>query len=518
MTARFARWVAAGGFLLLGLFSVVRLAAAAEAPIDRGVGGRVANFSLEDTAGKAVALYGFRGSRAVVLVFLGTDCPVGNLYVPRLVELNHAYKDKGVVFLGVNSNAGETAEKVAEHARAHGIDFAVLKDPGNRVADQLLVERTCEAIVLDGQARLRYRGAIDDQYGQGTRKDAPTAHYVRDALDAILADRAVAVAATPVAGCLIDRVEVKPAADGQGPRPPDSTGRADDRGRPGGDRGEAAGRSRPGDVCRRRGADHARIVVSRATGRARSLRSRCCPTMTPARHSAMIAEVVDDRRMPPWHADPRYGHFRNDRHLSPRERATLLAWVEQGTPLGDPKALPPPRTFPEGWAIGTPDVVFELPEPHTVAAQGTLPYVHVRVPTHFEEDMWVQAAEAQPGDRAVVHHILVFVDDHSGKRRQGIGGQLAAYAPGDAPTVLPPGIAKKVPAGLRPGFPDPLHARRHDPHRPLAGRPDLRQGAGRARGAYTRDRPAPGSSSPRRREPPGQLDVHVPARRPPARA
>ena len=142
-----------------------------------------------------------------------------------------------------------------------------------------------------------------------------------------------------------------------------------------------------------------------------------------------------------------YGHFRNDRHLSPRERATLLAWVEQGTPLGDPKDLPPPRTFPEGWAIGTPDVVFELPEPHTVAAQGTLPYVNVRVPTHFEKDMWVQAAEAQPGDPAVVHHILVFVDDHSGKKRQGIGGQLAAFAPGDAPTLLPSGIAKKVPAG-----------------------------------------------------------------------
>ena len=84
---------------------------------------------------------------------------------------------------------------------------------------QLLVERTCEAIVLDGQARLRYRGAIDDQYGQGTRKDAPTAHYVRDALDAILADRAVAVAATPVAGCLIDRVEVKTAGPGKGKLP-----------------------------------------------------------------------------------------------------------------------------------------------------------------------------------------------------------------------------------------------------------------------------------------------------------
>ena len=121
----------------------------------------------------------------------------------------------------------------------------------------------------------------------------------------------------------------------------------------------------------------------------------------------------------------------------------MLAWVEQGTPLGDPKDLPPPRTFPEGWAIGTPDVVFELPEPQTVAAQGTLPYVHVRVPTHFKEDMWVQAAEAQPGDRAVVHHILVFVDDQAASGGRGSGVSSPPMRPGDAPTVLPPALPRR---------------------------------------------------------------------------
>ena len=78
------------------------------------------------------------------------------------------------------------------------------------------------------------------------------------------------------------------------------------------------------------------------------------------KHSAMIREVVAERRMPPWHADPRYGHFVNDRSLIAKERATLLAWVDQGTPLGDIKDLPPARKFPEGWTIGKPDVVFEI--------------------------------------------------------------------------------------------------------------------------------------------------------------
>ena len=133
----------------------------------------MANFTLKDTEGTPVTLYGFRGKRAVVLAFTGTDCPIGNLYVPRLVELNKAYADRGVVFLAINSNAHETVEQVAAHAREYGIDFPVLKDPGNLVADLALVERTCEVLVLDGRARIRYRGAIDDQYTRGARKASP---------------------------------------------------------------------------------------------------------------------------------------------------------------------------------------------------------------------------------------------------------------------------------------------------------------------------------------------------------
>src|SRR5437879_32865 len=89
-----------GSWVVLALIGgSVAVSAAAETPIDRGIGGRVANFTLDDTAGKPVSLYGFRGKQAVVLVFLGTDCPVGNLYAPRLAELSRQYKDKGVAFL-----------------------------------------------------------------------------------------------------------------------------------------------------------------------------------------------------------------------------------------------------------------------------------------------------------------------------------------------------------------------------------------------------------------------------------
>ena len=436
----------------LGCWVLLALAATAgtsadELPADRAIGQRMPNFTLKDvTTGQPVSLYGYRGKRALVLVFTGTDCPVGDLYAPRLAELNQAYQDKGVVFLAVNSNARETVEEVARHAKEHGIGFPVLKDKDNLVADLALAERTCETIVLDGLATVRYRGAIDDQYGQGTRKDAPTHAYLRDALDALLAGKPVEARATAVAGCLIDRVETKPA-----------------------NRADNAPRVRPAApeilaaLKETEGADAVKVgPVTYAKDVAPIVQAKCQACHRPAqagpfalltyddarRHAAMIREVVDDRRMPPWHADPRYGHFQHDRSLAPKDRATLLAWVDQGTPLGDPKDLPPAKTFPEGWAIGMPDAVFEIPENYAVPAQGTIDYVYMRVPTGFSEDKWVQAAEARPGDRSVVHHIIVYVDPHGkGGPRQRQQGHLCGYAPGDMPSVYPLGAAKKIPAG-----------------------------------------------------------------------
>ena len=205
----------------------------------------------------------------------------------------------------------------------------------------------------------------------------------------------------------------------------------------------------------------------------------------------MIREVLEDRRMPPWHADPRYGHFVNDRSLSPKERATLMAWVDQGAPLGDPSKLPAPRTFSEGWTIGKPDVVFELPETYYVPAQGVVSYVYFRVPTNFKEDMWVQAAEAVPGDRSVVHHIIVYVNDP--KAPSGPGGRpqpmhFTGYAPGDAPSVFPEGTAKRIPAGADLLFQVHYTPDRQGEDRPLQARPGFLQDQAHARGVHGRYR------------------------------
>ena len=149
--------------------------------------------------------------------------------------------------------------------------------------------------------------------------------------------------------------------------------------------------------------------------------------------------------MPPWHADPRYGHFANDRSLSAKERATLLAWVDQGTPLGDPKDMPPARKFPEGWTIGKPDMVFEIPEPITCRRRAwflrLLPRADQLQGGHVD-----QAAEAVPGDRVGRPPHRRLHADQTSRRHAARGPQhFCGYAPGDMPSVLPEGRPSEFP-------------------------------------------------------------------------
>jgi hypothetical protein len=121
-----------------------------------------------------------------------------------------------------------------------------------------------------------------------------------------------------------------------------------------------------------------------------------------------IKAAVLTRKMPPWFADPRYGHFANDRRLSDADIAKLVSWVDAGAPEGDPKKKPAPLAWTEGWSI-QPDIVFEMPKPYTVPKDGTIEYTYFVVPSGFTKDTWVTDAEIRPGNRKVVHHVSVYV-------------------------------------------------------------------------------------------------------------
>ena len=127
-----------------------------------------------------------------------------------------------------------------------------------------------------------------------------------------------------------------------------------------------------------------------------------------------IKEDVVTRKMPPWFADPKYGHFSNDRSLTKQELDKLVAWVDGGAKEGDPKDAPKPLTFTEGWNIPKPDLVLEMQSFH-IPAQGEVPYQYIVLPTKFTEDKWIQMAEARPSDRSVVHHMVIFIREPQSK-------------------------------------------------------------------------------------------------------
>lgn len=183
-----------------------------------------------------------------------------------------------------------------------------------------------------------------------------------------------------------------------------------------------------------------------------------------------IKEAVLTHKMPPWLADPKYGHFSNDRSLSKAELDTFVAWVDGGAVEGDPKDAPKPRQFFTGWQIGKPDYIIPMPKPVDIPAEGVIEYTYVVIPTGFTEDKWIRSAEARPGARDAMHHVIAFLRPPGSKwlkdavpgepfiPKRGAGGRqstedsvpgelLIGYAPGLPPTELPEGQAKLVKAG-----------------------------------------------------------------------
>jgi hypothetical protein len=132
-----------------------------------------------------------------------------------------------------------------------------------------------------------------------------------------------------------------------------------------------------------------------------------------------IRQRVVAREMPPWHADPAIGQFRNDPRLSQQEIDTVAAWVDAGAPRGNDADLPVLPPFVDGWTIGKPDVVLKMTEPFAIPASGAVPYQYIRIPTHLTEDKWIQAIEIRPGSRAHVHHVIAYTQPTGMQSRSG---------------------------------------------------------------------------------------------------
>lgn len=401
--------------ILLTVTVAGSLSVAANTPVDSGA----ADFQLRDHRGRQWSLDDFNDSRLVAVVFLGTECPLAQLYATRLEALQTEYSSNDVSIIGVISNTQDSLTEVADWVAEHKLTFPVLLDRGNRLADQLTAERTPEAFLLDEQRQIQYRGRIDDQYSVGRARVRVQRRDLAIAIDELLAGQPVSVARTEAPGCLIGRVkEVTP-------------------------RGDITWASHIASIF------HRRCLECHRDSEIAPFELRSYDDVIGWEDT--ILEVIADNRMPPWFANPQHGKFGNDTRLSDQEKQLIRTWVKNGMPPGDPEDMPDPPQFVSGWRMPEPDQIIAMSDqPFSVPAEGVVDYQYFEVDPGWDDDVWIQAAEARPDQRSVVHHIIAYVippgnDDVKDRARNR--SMLVGYAPGSQPNILDGGRAMRVPAG-----------------------------------------------------------------------
>ncbi len=364
-----------------------------------------------------------KGTKATVVAFTDVSCPLTKKYASTLAALEEKYSKHGVRFVFVNPNKADDEKAIRSEIKHHGLDGEYVHDKDGRVTASLGAKTTTEVFVLDARSTLVYRGAVDDQYGFGYQTDAPKNTFLINALDAVLAGNTPKVEATTAPGCALI-VDAKPVM--RAVTYHDQVSRI---------------LQRNCVPCHRDGGVGPFALDNYAKAEA---------------FKGMIKQVVNNGTMPPWFAAPTAdGHspWANDRTMSKRDKDDLNTWIDAGCPEGDAKLAPAPLKFHNEWAIGEPDVVYEIPRAIPVRATGQMPYYHVRIDPGFTEDKWIDAMELHPTDRSVVHHVLVFVVEDGRVGGRGLldvdesTGFLMGYVPGTDSVVFPEGQAKRVPKG-----------------------------------------------------------------------
>jgi hypothetical protein len=400
--------------LIAATITPLTTALAAEGVRPTPIGGKVSGLEFKDIRYLACTLDDFGAKKAFVIVFVNRTCPLVKRYLPELVRLDREYHDRGVQFMAVNAGADDTIVDTAAQAVEAGAEFPFVKDREGVCSRALGVSRTPGVVVIDGEHRLRYRGRIDDQNRLGGSRPAASRHDLREAIEEVLNGRDVVVPETTVDGCLITAETIAE------PEKPLTFG-------------EHVGPiiRKHCQECHRSGAEGPFPLVTY-----RDVRSQ----------SAMIAEVVADRRMPPWYASQHHGQIVNARTLPEGDRLTILQWIRSGMAKGDLSKLPKPAASPPGsWRIGEPDLIVAMTIAHSVPADGYVDYRFAILPHMFLQDTWVQALEIMPDNPAVVHHCnMAYLK--AGERFKG-ENFITGRVPGGDPMVLDDGVAYKIPAG-----------------------------------------------------------------------
>ena len=384
-----------------------------------GLGSEVPNFTFTDIRYLPRQLSELGEHKAFVIVFTTLDCPIVQRSLPKLKRLDEEYRDKGVQFLAINVGPYDALVDVADQAIKADIAFPFAKDFRGNIPKLLGAERTPECIVLDSKRRLKYRGRIDSEFRLGGASPNPGRADLREAIEDVLAGRDVRISETSVDGCLITT-----------PREP-----------------------RKRDLTYHRDIAPLMKKHCQSCHQPKSAAPFSLRTFQDVRARAeMIAEVVDQRRMPPWHAASGHGEFTNDPRLSDDEIAIIVDWAKGDRAEGDPADAPEPLPVRKSdWLIGRPDLIIKMPSPEKIPASGYIPYRYALLPYVFLKDTWVQKIQINPGNKAVVHHCnmgyVSLADAGAGKPFHPERNFITGYVPGGDPMVLDQGVGFFIPAG-----------------------------------------------------------------------
>ena len=419
-----ATWVLAGPTRPTTAMS--RPAAEGPAP-EEGLGEPVIDFGWRGSGGEAARLSDLLGQGPVVVAVRDLSWPVSQRYGVTLRGLEDEFAEAGVDFLYVDLTPAEVewslgmtrdqAELRGTHVRGVGEEFFAGLHP----------RTTTEVFLIDGSGVLRYRGAIDDQFGVDFARQAPDQRFLADAIEATLEGESPEVPSTFAPGSYLATYIGQDAA----PTP---------EGPP---------------------------VVTYARDIRPLLETNCVSCHSPGGsgpftldgYDAVVANQEEIRsmvagdRMPPWPANPEYGRWANDQRLNALEKEQLRRWFDAGMPRGDAPPQVPSTPLPasdHGWRNGSPDAVLSTEGllPLSSDEEPSLETFYIR--TDFGEDLWVGGMEILPSALDAVVQAVVLLespDTPEEDRSQGLEGFFAGYAPGYDGGVFPKGMAKRLPKG-----------------------------------------------------------------------
>ena len=196
--------------LLVGVLAVLVGCVGEAPPVAKSPDKNEAKVQFTNVLGGTYSLPGPGDCKAVVLLFWGHDCPISNAYAPEITRLCKEFSPKGIAFCVVYADADLTAEEAHKHAKDYGCTCPAILDSKMSLALKVGATIKPEAAVLSPKGELLYLGRIDDIYADfGKRRSQPTCRELKDALDAILAGKAITVARTKAIGCYIDFPEKK---------------------------------------------------------------------------------------------------------------------------------------------------------------------------------------------------------------------------------------------------------------------------------------------------------------------